>query len=139
MILATAAQMKEMDRIAIEELGIPSLDLMERAAEGIAAAVAEVAEERAEYLPDQAGESLCGEVCTAWEKRPEDNTRSSVPAWATTAATAWLPPGCWQSGAGGLVVLVGDRAKMTADTAAMERKLQEAGVRTELFSHGDAF
>ena len=46
MILATAAQMKEMDRIAIEELGIPSLDLMERAAEGIAAAVAEVAEEK---------------------------------------------------------------------------------------------
>ena len=78
MILATAAQMKEMDRIAIEELGIPSLDLMERAAEGIAAAVAEVAEERAEYLPDQAGESLCGEVCTAWEKRPEDARRAMI-------------------------------------------------------------
>ena len=141
MILATAAQMKEMDRIAIEELGIPSLDLMERAAEGIAAAVAEVAEERAEYLPDQAGESLCGEVCTAWEKRPEDARRAMVFAGMGNnggdgvAAARLLAERGWEVS----VVLVGDRAKMTADTAAMERKLQEAGVRTELFSHGDAF
>ena len=32
MKLTTAAQMKELDRQAIEERGIPSIDLMERAA-----------------------------------------------------------------------------------------------------------
>ena len=37
--LATAAQMKEMDRIAIEERNIPSLDLMEWAAGAVAKAV----------------------------------------------------------------------------------------------------
>ena len=34
MKLTTAAQMKELDRQAIEERGIPSIDLMERAAAG---------------------------------------------------------------------------------------------------------
>ena len=38
MKLATASQMKELDRQAIEERGIPSIDLMERAAEGVARA-----------------------------------------------------------------------------------------------------
>ena len=36
--LATAAQMKELDRQAIENRGISSIDLMERAAEGVAKA-----------------------------------------------------------------------------------------------------
>ena len=35
-ILATAAQMKELDRAAIEEKGIPSLELMENAANAVA-------------------------------------------------------------------------------------------------------
>ena len=39
MKLTTSAQMRELDRIAIEERKIPSIDLMERAAEGVAAAV----------------------------------------------------------------------------------------------------
>ena len=38
-ILASTAQMKELDRIAIEEWGIPSLDLMEHAAQAVAQAV----------------------------------------------------------------------------------------------------
>ena len=44
--LATAAQMKETDRRAIHEWGIPSTLLMERAAQGIFDAVQELAEER---------------------------------------------------------------------------------------------
>ena len=47
MKLATAAQMRETDRKAIEERGIPSIDLMERAAEGIAAAAMDALPERA--------------------------------------------------------------------------------------------
>ena len=35
-ILASTAQMKELDRIAIEERGIPSLELMENAAQAVA-------------------------------------------------------------------------------------------------------
>ena len=40
--LATAAQMKELDRRAIEERGIPSLELMDRAAQGLAVHVREI-------------------------------------------------------------------------------------------------
>ena len=39
MKLTTSAQMRELDRMAIEERHIPSIDLMERAAEGVAEAV----------------------------------------------------------------------------------------------------
>ncbi|HPM41955.1 MAG TPA: NAD(P)H-hydrate epimerase, partial [bacterium] len=39
MKLATATQMRELDRAATEKHGIPSLILMERAGEGVAAAV----------------------------------------------------------------------------------------------------
>ena len=46
MKLATAAQMRELDRQAIEERGIPSIDLMERAAEGVAQAALELLPER---------------------------------------------------------------------------------------------
>ena len=46
MKLATAAQMRELDRRAIEERRIPSIDLMERAA-------AEVAQAALDLLPDK--------------------------------------------------------------------------------------
>ena len=44
MKLATAAQMRELDRQAIQERKIPSIDLMERAAEGVAEAALELLE-----------------------------------------------------------------------------------------------
>ena len=40
--LATAAQMKGLDRVAIEERGIPSLELMEAAAAAVAEKAAEL-------------------------------------------------------------------------------------------------
>ena len=40
-MIATTKQMKELDRIAIEERGIPSLELMEDAAQAVAQAVAD--------------------------------------------------------------------------------------------------
>jgi len=39
MLVVTAAQMREMDRLTIQEFGVPSLELMERAGEGIARAI----------------------------------------------------------------------------------------------------
>ena len=38
MYIATAEQMRQLDRMAIEERGIPSADLMERAAHALAEA-----------------------------------------------------------------------------------------------------
>ena len=57
MKLATASQMKELDRQAIEERGIPSIDLMERAAEGVAWAALDLLPQR----PGRCrGAALCG-------------------------------------------------------------------------------
>ena len=57
MRLTTAAQMRELDRQAIEG-GIPSLDLMERAAEGVARAALEL-------LPDRPGKCRAAVFCGA--------------------------------------------------------------------------
>ena len=53
MRLATGEQMRELDRRAIEERGIASLDLMERAAEGVAKAALD-------FLPDRLGLTVRG-------------------------------------------------------------------------------
>ena len=58
MKLTTSAQMRELDRIAIEERHIPSVELMERAAEGVAAAVLTL-------LPDQAAHCRIAALCGA--------------------------------------------------------------------------
>ena len=68
MKLTTAAQMKELDRQAIEERGIPSIDLMERAAAGVAEAALAL-------LPKRPGK------CRSVER-------------ATTAAMESPQPGC---------------------------------------------
>ena len=43
MRIATASQMRELDRITIQERGVPSTDLMERAAAALAQAALELA------------------------------------------------------------------------------------------------
>ena len=57
MRIAAAAQMREMDRAAIEERGIPSVLLMERAAAALAGEVEALAGERG--LPRRAA-LFCG-------------------------------------------------------------------------------
>ena len=67
MKLTTAEQMKELDRQAIEERGIPSIDLMERAAAGVAEAALAL-------LPKRPGKCRGAALCGAgnnwrWNRR----------------------------------------------------------------------
>lgn len=110
--LATSAQMKELDRLAIEEQGVPSLELMERAAQAVADTVREVLQ------PD---ESMCsssigvifmhkqdaprplgrnsarrtkfGTSSRAKTPTPPPGSPSSA-ALGTTAGTGWPAPAC---------------------------------------------
>lgn len=141
MLLATAAQMKEMDRIAIEEMGIPSLDLMERAAEGIAAAAEELVSEKQPWLPEQSGTCICGDEKKSWSKCPGETPHRAVVFVGVgnnggdgVAAARLLANKGWQVS----VIVVGDRSKMTADTTAMEQRLNEVNLRLEPFAADDA-
>lgn len=51
MKLATAVQMRELDRLATEEDGIPSIDLMEQAADGIVQTALELLPRRPRKVP----------------------------------------------------------------------------------------
>ena len=113
MELSDAKRMKAADREAIDGRGIDSLLLMERAA----LAVCEAA---AEYLGDNRRAAVfCG---------PGNNGGDGV-----AAACFLLDRGCSVR-----VFLVGDRARMTPDTRAMESRLLARGGVLESFSPGDA-
>lgn len=143
--LLTAAQMKEMDRRAIEERGIPSLTLMERAAQGLLEAAEDLTEdlscgrEKRAFLPESRGE-----VCTgagtfpisrgasagrlaAVFSGPGNNGGDGVAAARLLKAAGWTVR-CF---------LVGDREKMTPDCREMARRLEEAGGALESFTPGD--
>ena len=137
MELATAKQMREMDRIAIEERGIPSLTLMERAAEGLAAAAEDLAGERADggrekrlFLPEARGEVVTGEGHFPYRRnRPGEPRRAAVFVGSGnnggdgTAAAGLL----WQRGWQVRVFLAGSREKLTGDHREMVRRLEELG------------
>ncbi len=108
-ILATTAQMKELDRIAIEEWKIPSLELMECAARAVAERVLRMLRQH-----DHEGRItiFCG---------PGNNGGDGV-------ALAWL---LIQEGCKVRAYLVGDRTKMTPDSLAMEQRLLLAGGKLE--------
>ena len=120
MQIATAQQMRDMDRIAIEHRGIPSTLLMERAAEGFAAAALEV----------------CG---LSWKDRLDFRKIVGTGNRESKKAAVFCGPG--NNGGDGVAAarllmkqgfevrafLVGKREKMTADCLEMERRLVEAG------------
>lgn len=108
MKLASTARMKELDRIAIEERGIPSLDLMERAASAVAAAVLAKLEHAA--LPEVL--VLCG---------PGNNGGDGFAA-ARQLLERNVPV---------RTVLVGDTARMTPDARTMADRLERAGGTVE--------
>lgn len=107
--LATTAQMKELDRVAIEEWKIPSLDLMERAAEAVAKKILQITEQTA---GNRKITIFCG---------PGNNGGDGI-----AAARLLMKAGCEVR-----VYLVGDRAKMTPDSLAMEQNLLLAGGKLE--------
>ena len=113
MRIATAAQTRELDRITIQERGVPSTELMERAAEALASAALELA-----------GDSPRRAVCFCG---PGNNGGDGV-ACARLLRSAGLEVRC---------ILVGSREKLTADTRAMEARLAAAGGKLEPFTPDD--
>ena len=115
MKLTTAEQMKELDRQAIEERGIPSIDLMERAAAGVAEAALAL-------LPKRPGKCRGAALCGAG-----NNCGDGIAA----ARLLFLK---------GLKVrafLVGDYEKLTPDALEETRRLSECGVELERFDPAD--
>ena len=133
MKLATAAQMQEIDRIAIHERGIPSLDLMERAAEGVTSAVEDLIEQQTAFCPDGKGTVILGECAADYSKQktkrvgvfvgPGNNGGDGVAAARLLAQRGWEVR----------IFLVGDRAKLTPDNAANVARLAEVGLTLEDF------
>ena len=155
--VATTAQMKELDRIAIQERGVPSLELMENAARAAAQEVANLVGPVQEPKGKIAG--CVGLLVshgegqpTPEEEREMEELRAIVESKNTdptqrigvfcgpgnnggdgiAAARLLLEAGYWVR-----AFLVGDRAKMTPDARAMEEKLVAAGGALEDFSSDD--
>ena len=111
MRLASAAQMKETDRAAIEEKNIPSPVLMERAARHVAEEAEAFLKERKKQEPFRIA-IFCG---------PGNNGGDGV------AAARFLA----EKGAAVRTFFVGKREKLTADTRLMEERLRKTGLMLE--------
>ena len=159
MELRTAAQMKELDRRAIEEHGVPSLELMEHAAAAVADTVWELIHpEENRFRPTVIGGAhsvvIMGttgkEPPTDEEQRQMDEIRAIVES-KDTDPTPRIAVFCGPGNNGGDGVaaarllmekggcyvrafFVGDRSKMTPDEKAMEDKLLAAGGVLENFT-----
>ena len=115
MKLATAAQMRELDRKAIEKRNIPSIDLMERAA-------AEVAQAALDLLPEKPAKCRAAIFCGAG-----NNGGDGIGA----ARLLFL------MGLKVRVFLVGDYDRLTPDAMEETGRLSECGVELEDFVPGD--
>lgn len=140
MNLYTAAQMKEIDRRAIEEQGIPSTVLMENAARAL------VREVRSLPIP---GPGFQQDGPTAYLTKDgrllTQEEQAEFWAMRRRSAIVWCGPG--NNGGDGVAaarlllemgwrvkcVLVGGRENMTDDCLEMERRLSEAGGMLEDF------
>lgn len=156
-MLATTAQMKELDRIAIQERGIPSLELMEHAAQAVAQAVVNLVGPVQNRTGPEGTTSFLfmtrtGEEPTQEEQREIEELQAIVESKNTDSTpriAAFCGPG--NNGGDGIATarllleagyrvrafLIGDRAKMTPDALAMEEKLKAAGGELEPFDLED--
>ena len=139
MNLYTAAQMREIDRRAIQERGIPSAELMENAARAL------VREVRALPIPGPGFQDGPTAYITRDGHLLTQEEQAEFWALRQRSAIAFCGPG--NNGGDGVAaarmlleagwrvrcVLVGDRAKMTDDCLEMERRLSEAGGMLEDF------
>ncbi|MEI3305438.1 MAG: NAD(P)H-hydrate epimerase [Dysosmobacter sp.] len=114
MKLASAAQMKELDRQAIEERGIPSIELMERAASGIAETVAGL-------LPRRNGKCRVAVLCGAGNNGGDGIAAARLLHLRGVRVRAFL---------------AGSYEKLTPDALEMTRRLSECGVELEPFDPG---
>ena len=111
MKLASAAQMKELDRQAIEERHIPSIDLMERAAEALARGALSL-------LPEKPGKCRAAVFCGSGNNGGDGIGAARYLFLAGVKVRAFL---------------VGSYDKMTPDALEETRRLSECGVALELF------
>lgn len=151
-MLATAVQMKELDRVAIEERGIPSLELMENAAAAVAEQVQRQLGDRRHF--SKGARSLIfsmkdGRTPTPEEEKEIKQLRAIVEDQSGIRVAAFCGPG--NNGGDGIAAarllmacghevrafLVGDRDKMTPDARTMEQKLKEAGGKLETYRPDD--
>ena len=114
MQLATASQMKEIDRRAIQDRGIPSAALMETAAQAVAEACIALVDK-----------PVGGRVAVF--SGPGNNGGDGV------AAARFLR----EAGLEVRAFLVGDRAKLSPDAQEMARRLEASGGRLEPFAADD--
>lgn len=115
MKLATAAQMKELDQRTIQEDKIPSLDLMERAADAVAKAVLDC-------LPERPGKGRAAVLCGSG-----NNGGDGIAAGRKL----------FLAGVQTRVFLVGEYQKLTPDAMEETRRLSECGVELEAFDPED--
>lgn len=139
MYLATAARMKEIDRIAIEERGIPSLELMENAAKAVVREILSLPipspreKRRAVRRGKESGHVPTGEEQAAfWTGRqrsaivfcgPGNNGGDGIAVARLLVKEGWRVK----------CVLIGKREKMTPDSREMEKQLMGAGGGVEEF------
>ena len=116
MKLASAAQMKELDRQAIEERGSPSIELMERAASGIAETVAGL-------LPRRSGKCRAAVLCGAGNNGGDGIAAARLLHLRGIRVRAFL---------------AGNYEKLTPDALEMTRRLSECGVELEPFDPDSA-
>ena len=152
--IAGAAQMKELDRQAIEEYGVSSLGLMERAAQAVAEEVRGLLEGGGpDFIGGADSVTVLGAGAETEEDRRELEALQALAEEKNQNHAPWVGVLCGPGNNGGDGVaaarilrgmgfrvrafLVGDRRKMTPDERAMEKKLEEAGGVLEEFRPED--
>ena len=115
MKLATAEQMRELDRKAIEERGIPSIDLMEKAAEGVTKAALEL-------LPEKPSKCRAAVFCGTGNNGGDGIAAARMLHHKGVRVRAFL---------------VGNYDRMTPDALEETRRLSESGIELEQFEQDD--